>query len=668
MADDIPAALTELAAFQSGIVSRRQILDAGLNGAVVNSRLARGSWQRIYHGVYCTSSGELGRNAQLWAAVLASGPGAILSHQSAAELWRLADTPSSLIHITVPDKRRPIKRAGIRLHLSARAATAAHRSRLPPQTRLEETVLDLWETARDLDAAVGWVTRAMGRWLTTQDLMLRALAQRRKIRWRSQLEQLLSPEFAGVHSVLEYRYVRDVERPHNFPPATSQAHFRRDGRSQYRDRFYEEYKTVVELDGRAAHPGDTRWDDIRRDNAAAADGLRTLRYGSRDVMPTPCAVAAQAGAVLETQGYLDVRPCSPGCPIGRQPRQAGAAGMEARPASRPSASAQRERSRRERSQHVHDSCYGQPTVAIVGRMVALSQRRGAQIAACLSIACIGLAVTACGSSSPAKTSTSSMHSGNVDVYSAGSLDTLMTKTVAPAFHKATGYTMVDTSAGSGTIAADIKNKVDVADVFVSASPSDDTILMGASNGDWVSWSGAFATSPEVLGYYPKSKFAHDLQTMPWYKVITLPGFRLGRTNPSQDPGGVLAAEALEDTATAQNLPALKKLATETSDEYVENTEEADIQTGALDASFMYEADANSQNSPFVKLTGVNLAGDYTIALIKNAPHLAAAEAFIKFLLGPTGQAELKADQFGVVSPATVTGSGVPSSLSSLFKS
>ncbi len=156
--------------------------------------------------------------------------------------------------------------------------------------------------------------------------------------------------------------------------------------------------------------------------------------------------------------------------------------------------------------------------------------------------------------------------------------------------------------------------------------------------------------------------------MPWYKVITMPGFRLGRTDPSQDPGGVLAVKALEQTATAQHLPALKKLATETSDEYEENTEQAGIQTGQLDGSFMYEADAISQNSPFVKLTGVNLAGDYTITIVKGAPHLPAAEAFVKFLLGSMGQAELKADKFGVVSPAKVTGSGVPSDLASLFKS
>ena len=314
-------------------------------------------------------------------------------------------------------------------------------------------------------------------------------------------------------------------------------------------------------------------------------------------------------------------------------------------------------------------------------MIPLLTRKRAPLLALLAITCTALAAGCSSSASSSTTSSSSapagsapassasaLPSGDVDVFSAGSLDTLMTKSVGPAFHTATGYTLVDTSHGSGTLAADIKNGVAVADVFVSASPAVDTTLEGSANGNWVSWYASFASSPEVLGYYPKSKFAKDLQTMPWYKVITMPGFRLGRTDPTQDPGGVLAVKALEETATAQNLPALKTLATETSDVYAEDPEEADIQTGQLDGAFMYEADANSQASPFVMLTGTSLAGDYTITLVNKAPHLAAAEAFIKFLLGPTGQAEMKADNFNIVSPATVTGSGVPSALASLFSS
>jgi molybdate/tungstate transport system substrate-binding protein len=283
-------------------------------------------------------------------------------------------------------------------------------------------------------------------------------------------------------------------------------------------------------------------------------------------------------------------------------------------------------------------------------------------------------VAACGSSSakaatPKATPAVAKPSGNVDVLSAGSLDTLITKTVGPAFQRATGYTLVDTSGGSSTLAADIKNRVYVADVFVSASPAVDNTIRGPQHGDFVSWYADFAASPEVLGYYPKSTFAKDLRTKPWYQVITLPGFRLGRTDPTQDPGGVLAEEALQATAKAQPKygSALKTLATETSDEYPEDQEQAAIQTGQLDGSFMYEADANSQGSPFVTLTGTNLAGDYTITIIKHAPHLAAAEAFVKFLLGTTGQAEMLKDHFNIVSPAKIIGNNVPSGLKTFFK-
>ncbi|HTW97248.1 MAG TPA: extracellular solute-binding protein [Acidimicrobiales bacterium] len=296
---------------------------------------------------------------------------------------------------------------------------------------------------------------------------------------------------------------------------------------------------------------------------------------------------------------------------------------------------------------------------------------GTGLAATIGATALVLSIAPAGASSHVQATSaaaSAKTGGDVDVLSAGSLDTLMTKSVGPAFHAATGFTLVDTSAGSSSLAADIKNKVYVADVFVSASPTVNATLEGAKNGDWVSWYAAFAFSPYVLGYYPKSKFAKDLRTRPWYDVITMPGFRLGRTDPTQDPGGVLAVEALDETATAKHLPALRKLATETSDEYSEDTEEAGIVDGQLDGSFMYEADANSQKSPFVKLTGVNLAGDYTITVLDKAPHLAAAEAFVRFLLGPTGHAELKADKFGVISPAKLTGSGVPSGLASLFKS
>ncbi len=314
MATEIPPRLRELAPLQCGVVTRAQALAAGLSDRVVGALIKRGSWQRIYPGVYATFSGGLSREAVLWAAVLYAGPGAALSHHTAAELWGLSSETSSLIHLAAPADRRIVRQPGLVIHVSVRVAV--HPAQNPPRTRVEETVIDLCKSARDLDTAVGWITRAIGRRLTTPDKLRVALASRRRVRWRSELAELLSPDLAGVHSVLEYRYLRDVEQPHRFPVPRRQAASRRNGRSQYQDMLYEAYQTVVELDGQVAHPGDSRWNDIRRDNAAATTGLTTLRYGWHDVTVTPCQVAAEIAAVLAGRGYPDARPCSAGCPVG----------------------------------------------------------------------------------------------------------------------------------------------------------------------------------------------------------------------------------------------------------------------------------------------------------------------------------------------------------------
>ncbi len=339
MATDLPPQLHEIVSRQCGVVSRRQVLSTGLGRGIIASRVTRGSWRQIHQGVYAAFSGEPSREATLWAAVLYAGPGAVLSHQTAAELVGLADAPSSLIHVTIPADRRVCQRAGLVIHVSTRAATAIHPARTPPQTRVEETILDLWQAAPNLDDAVGWVTRGLGRRLTAQGKLRAAAAARSRVRWRARLTELLSPEAAGIHSVLEYRYLRCVERPHRLPVGRRQAHARREGRSEYRDTLYEAYSTAVELDGRVAHPGDTRWRDIHRDNAASVAGITTLRYGWRDVTATPCKVAADIAAVLAARGYEGARPCSADCPVGR-PRLAEQRIGSPAPAERPAASAQ----------------------------------------------------------------------------------------------------------------------------------------------------------------------------------------------------------------------------------------------------------------------------------------------------------------------------------------
>jgi hypothetical protein len=319
MASELPYTLRNLAKHQGGVISRSQALKAGLSVGRIKFRVSSGRWQQLYPGVYATFTGGPGRSASLWAAILSAGPGAMLSHETAAELQRLTDKPIQTIHVTVPGQRHVSAADGVIVHRSGRAVEAVERGSNPICTRVEETVLDLTQTAVNFDDVCGWITRAFARDLTDEERLRAAMRQRGRLRWRADLHELITAAASGDHSVLEYRYERDVERPHGLPEPVRQAPFvGPNGRRGRRDRLYRDYGVVVELDGRLAHPAEDEWRDKGRDNAAALDGYQSLRYGWAQIRWHPCATALQVATVLRAHGWAGwPRPCSPGCPVER---------------------------------------------------------------------------------------------------------------------------------------------------------------------------------------------------------------------------------------------------------------------------------------------------------------------------------------------------------------
>jgi hypothetical protein len=317
MVRELPSTLRYVAQNQSGVVSRSQAIRAGLSPDMIKFRVGSERWMQMYPGVYAIFTGAPGRGARLWAAVLLAGPGAALSHETAAELHRLTDEASKTIHVTIPVQRRVRPVEGISLHRSGRAVEAVLGGSQPPRTRVEETVLDLAQAAKTFDDVCGWVTRAIARELTDEARLHAAMTLRTKLRWRADLQELIVAAAGGDHSVLEFRYHRDVERAHGLPESARQVPFAKpNGRRGRRDRVYEPYGVVIELDGRLAHSPENQWKDKTRDNAAAAAGQQTLRYGWAQVRWEPCATAAEVAGVLRRHGW-DGRPrrCSPGCPV-----------------------------------------------------------------------------------------------------------------------------------------------------------------------------------------------------------------------------------------------------------------------------------------------------------------------------------------------------------------
>jgi predicted transcriptional regulator of viral defense system len=314
--NDIPAEVGELERRQAGALSRQQLIDAGVSSQMIFRRVESGRWQQLYRGVYAVFTGKPHRDTWLWAAVLRAGPGAVLSHQTAAELHGLIDSPAETIQVTVPSTRR-ITTPGLVIRISARVEQARQPCREPPRTSIEETVLDLTQLARTFDEVCGWITRACGRRLTTEERLRAAMASRKKMRWRAALDDILAAAGDGIHSVLEYRYLRDVERAHGLPRSKHQVRVVIDGRPAYRDAYYEEYQVAVELDGKMAHPDEERWRDNQRDVKAGIQGIVTYRYGWRDVYGHPCETAALLARILRQHGWQGTAvPCSSRCPAG----------------------------------------------------------------------------------------------------------------------------------------------------------------------------------------------------------------------------------------------------------------------------------------------------------------------------------------------------------------
>lgn len=316
MFDYLPEPLRDVAVAQAGVLSRADVAARGVSDAVIRRAVQRGKWRRVHPRVYAVSPTPLSRDGLLWAALLYAGPGATLSHETAAEMWGLDEPRGATVHATIPVTRRVRSVPTIRIHYAHRLPQSRHPTRTPPVTRVEDTVLDLIDRARDVQEVVTWLVRSHQRRVTTSERLAHALEGRKKIRWRGEVEEILAGVEEGAESALELWYLKRVERAHELPDGSRQRRRRIDGRVQYSDVEYENFGVVVELDGKAGHVEEGAFRDHRRDNAAVRKGRVTLRYGWADTTRRACAVAAEVGVVLGQRGWAGtLRACGPNCMI-----------------------------------------------------------------------------------------------------------------------------------------------------------------------------------------------------------------------------------------------------------------------------------------------------------------------------------------------------------------
>jgi very-short-patch-repair endonuclease len=134
-------AIAELAERQHGKVSRRQLRRLGLGEDAIDYRLAKGWLRPDYRSVYSLGHRQESREGRWMAAVLYGGDGAVLSHWSAATLWRMRSGTGPRAHVTTPRKRR--RAATLTFHCAQLREDELTTEHGIPVTTPARTLLDL---------------------------------------------------------------------------------------------------------------------------------------------------------------------------------------------------------------------------------------------------------------------------------------------------------------------------------------------------------------------------------------------------------------------------------------------------------------------------------------------------------------------------------------------
>jgi very-short-patch-repair endonuclease len=92
----------ELALAQCGVFGRWQVLGRDVGADAADRRVARGAWIRHAPGVYGLSGAASSFLQRCWIGWLAVGPGAIVSHEAAAELHNVPDVIRGRVTLITP--------------------------------------------------------------------------------------------------------------------------------------------------------------------------------------------------------------------------------------------------------------------------------------------------------------------------------------------------------------------------------------------------------------------------------------------------------------------------------------------------------------------------------------------------------------------------------------
>jgi very-short-patch-repair endonuclease len=291
--------LARLAEEQYGVVGRGQLLELGLTEEAIEVRLRNGRLHRLHAGVYAVGHRVTSREGQWMAAVLGSGPEAVLSHWSAAAFWTIRANSRSVIDITTPRKSRSWD--GIRRHHKALPADEVTVEEGIPVTTVPRTIFDL--AATESADVVGSLLREseyrqLRDRLSLWDLVERYPGRRGVRRVRTALGRLREEPSGRRRSRLEERFAPFL-RLHRLPQPRFNDWILLGGKRYQVDCHWPGIDQIVELDGWEGHGTRSAFrEDRARDRALRVAGYSVTRLTWNQLDDEPEAIAFDLRALL----------------------------------------------------------------------------------------------------------------------------------------------------------------------------------------------------------------------------------------------------------------------------------------------------------------------------------------------------------------------------------
>jgi very-short-patch-repair endonuclease len=292
--DSRDRAIRRLAEGQYGVVARAQLSELGLGSDAIDHRLKVGRLCPVHRGVYAIVGPRLLTNHGRWlAAVLACGPGAVLSHHAAAALWGIRR--GSRIEVTVPRGGRK-SRTGIRLHWANLPDDEIATHQRIPTTTVPRTLLDLSAVVQhdELRSAV----RQAEQLRLTDPLWLGDLIQRYPRKPGIPILNAVAEEAQKglnvVRSELEERFQAFLLSA-GLPLPTTNVLID----DIEVDCVWPQERLIVELDSRTHHDVTHAFEaDRARDRRLEAAGWRVVRVTWRQLHDTPAELEADLRVLL----------------------------------------------------------------------------------------------------------------------------------------------------------------------------------------------------------------------------------------------------------------------------------------------------------------------------------------------------------------------------------